>query len=73
MPTNNQPLPVRDTQCLREAKALMDAIMATLPPTRNAEVPFSAQYDSVRELAANLGADRYRACMVRPTPPAPRR
>lgn len=69
--TNPQPLPPRDTQCLREAKALMDSVIKTLPPDRSSD--YGDQVNSVVAMAANIGTDRYRACMARPATTAPRR
>ena len=57
-------LSVRETQCLREAKALMDAIVSTLPPDFNPNI--DTQVESVVAMAGNLGADRFRTCMTRP-------
>lgn len=72
--SNNQKMPDRVSVCLKEAKQLMDRIVRELPASTKAKsftdpLTYPVQSETVVELAGNLGADQFRSCMARQSPP----
>ena len=63
----------KERACLREARNVMNNVVREMYPESSYGVTFNSQFNNAEGLAVQLGADRYRGCMARPSPQTPAR